>query len=99
MIKFVEINVHYYMDMHPFKEVHILDTETMYEWAKESQKNWGSGTVSINKVLTQQEAYDYCVKTFTKILTDQPINEEQDHDDREVVQNLITEYRRCYLTK
>lgn len=75
MIKFVEVNVHYYMDMHPFKEVHILDTETMHEWARKSQQNWGSGTVSISRVLGPQEAYDYCINTFSKILTDQPINE------------------------
>lgn len=32
MTKFTEINVHYYVDMHPFKEVHILDTEAIHEW-------------------------------------------------------------------
>jgi len=99
MIKFVEVYVHYYMDMHPFKEVYILDTETMHEWCKEQQQNWGSGTVSISRVLTAQEALDYCKKTFAKIIENQPVDEVQDEEDRGIVQNLITEYRRCYLTK
>lgn len=89
MKRFIEFNVHYYMDMYPFKEVRIMDTENINEYLEQA-KQWSSGVVSLSKVFSIEDARKY---------VNQKIDEEKTNwqeDSEEIIGKMMAAFKEAY---
>lgn len=65
MKRFVQFNVHYYMDLRPIKEVRIMEVENINIFL-EGTKEWTGGTVTLNKIFTESQARSYVNSIIAK---------------------------------
>lgn len=99
MKKFVELEIHDYMDMYPRKRVNVLEEETIADFIKHMNENYSGGITRLSKVLTAQEALEHCKNQFADIILHPAQDEVGQEEDRSIIDNLIWCYRECYMNQ
>ena len=97
MERFVEFEIHEYMDMYPEKGVRTFIGETEEEiettakaWAENMNKNYSGGTTRIIKVMSSEEARAYLDAEIAKI-------KNPDDGDKEWIEKVNSLYTSCYI--
>ena len=99
MRKFVEFEVHDYMDMYPRSSFRAMEESEAQGFADYMNKNYSGGTTKLVRVLTKEEATQHVlneikdvIKRSTVKLSDGSLNSV----DVEFITTLLEELEKCY---
>lgn len=96
MKRFVKFIVHEYMDMYPRTEMRICEGETLEsitakakEWADQMTAHYSGGPTTFEKVLSEEEAFDWFKKEIQSI-------KYPSQEDFEWIKRTIDSINECY---
>ena len=99
MRKFIEFEIHDYMDMYPESSFRAMEESEAQGFADYMSKNYSGGTTSLVRVLTKEEATQHVhneitdvIKRHTVTLSDGSL----DSVDVEFITTLLEELEKCY---
>lgn len=97
MKRFVKIEYHDYMDLHPNVEVRVFEGENQEELAKNVNKfvehmksHWCSGTTRLIGIMNESEALKHIEEQIAKEYSDWK------DDSEEFISNICTFFKECY---
>jgi hypothetical protein len=97
MKKFIEFEVHEYMDMYPTTRMESMEENDAQEFVNHMNANYSGGTTSLKKVLTKEEALSYVVNTIGDVIEHPTVSGDNlDKVDVDFIKNLIKEFNTCY---
>lgn len=105
MKKFVEFEVHEYMDMYPSKVIRIFEGKNLIEiqsvaisWAKEMTDTYSGGPTRFVKILDKSEAIELLISDYRKCLMENRFPDEDNIEDALKVtsENNIRSFFECY---
>lgn len=105
MKKFVEFEVHEYMDMYPSKEIMIIEGGDLIEiqsnavnWAKEMTDTYSGGPTRFVKILDKSEAIELLVSDYRKCLMEDrsPDEDSIKYTLKITSENNIRSFFECY---
>ena len=95
MRKFVEFEVHDYMDMYPRSSYRAMEESEAQNFADHMNKNYSGGTTRFVRVLTKEEAIQHTlneIKRPTVTTSDGSL----DSVDVKFISTLLEELEKCY---
>ena len=99
MVKFIEFEVHDYMDMYPRSSFRAMEESEAQGFADYMNKNYSGGTTKLVRVLTKEEATQYVLKEIKGVINKPTITHSDgslDSVDVKFISNLLEELEKCY---
>lgn len=99
MRKFVEFEIHEYMDMYPRSSYRAMEESEAQNFADHMNKNYSGGTTRFVRVLTKEEAIQHTlneIRSVVKRPTVTTSNGSLDSVDVEFITRLLEELEKCY---
>ena len=99
MRKFIEFEIHEYMDMYPQSSFRAMEESEAQNFADHMNKNYSGGTTRFVRVLTKEEATQHVLKEIKDVI-DRPTVTRSDGSldsvDVEFINTLLEELEKCY---
>lgn len=99
MKKFIEFEIHDYMDFHPRSSFMAMEESAAQSFADHMNKNYSGGTTRLVRVLTKEEAIQHVlneIKDVVKRPTVKLSDGSLDSVDVEFIKKLFEELEKCY---
>lgn len=99
MRKFIEFEVHDYMDTHPRSSLRAMEESEAQNFADYMNKNYSGGTTKLVRVLTKEEATQHVLKEIKDVINKPTITHPDgslDSVDVKFISTLIEELEKCY---
>ena len=99
MRKFVEFEIHDYMDMYPRSSFRAMEESEAQGYADYMNKNYSGGTTRLVRVLTKEEAAQHVLKEIKSVIKRPTVTNPDgslDSVDVEFITRLLEELEKCY---
>ena len=99
MRKFVEFEVHDYMDMYPRSSFRAMEESEAQNFADYINKNYSGGTTKLVRVLTKEEAAQHVLKEIKSVIKRPTVTRSDgslDSVDVEFITKILKELESCY---
>lgn len=99
MRKFIEFEIHEYMDMYPHSSFRAMEESEAQNFADRMNKNYSGGTTRLVRVLTKEEAVKHTLKEIKDVLKNPTVTTRDgslDSIDVEFINTLLEELDKCY---
>lgn len=99
MRKFIEFEVHDYMDMYPRSSFRAMEESEAQGFADYMNKNYSSGTTRLVRILTKEEATQHVINEIRSVVKRPTVTLSDgslDSVDVEVITTLLEELEKCY---
>lgn len=99
MRKFIEFEIHDYMDMHPISSFRAMEESEAQGFADYMNKNYSGGTTRLVRVLTKEEAIQHTLNEIKDIVKNPTVTTKSgdlDSIDVDFIKNLLSELDKCY---
>lgn len=99
MRKFVEFEIHEFMDEHPESSFRAMEESEAQNFADHMNKCYSGGTTRFVRVLTKEEATMHVLNEIKKVLEKPTVCRKDgslDTIDVEFIDTLIKEFEKCY---
>ena len=99
MRKFIEFEIHEYMDMYPSSSFRAMEESEAQNFADHMNKNYSGGTTRLVRVLTKEEAAQHVLKEIKSVIKRPTITRSDgslDSVDVEFITTLLEELEKCY---
>ena len=99
MRKFIEFEVHDYMDMYPRSSFRAMEESEAQNFADHMNKNYSGGTTRFVRVLTKEEATQHVLKEIKSVIKEPTVTLSDgslDSVDVEFIATLLEELEKCY---
>ena len=99
MRKFVEFEVHDYMDMYPRSSFRAMEESEAQSYADYMNKNYSGGTTRLVRVLTKEEATQHVINEIRGVIKRPTVTLSDgslDSVDVEFITRLLEELEKCY---
>ena len=99
MRKFVEFEIHEYMDMYPRSSYRAMEESEAQNFADHMNKNYSGGTTRFVRVLTKEEAIQHTLKEIRSVVKRPTVTTSDgslDSVDVEFITRLLEELEKCY---
>lgn len=99
MRKFIEFEVHEYMDMYPRSSYRAMEESEAQNFADYMNKNYSGGTTRFVRVLTKEEATQHVLKEIKSVIKEPTVTQSDgslDSADVEFIATLLEELEKCY---
>lgn len=99
MRKFVEFEVHDYMDMYPRSSYRAMEESEAQNFADHMNKNYSGGTTRFVRVLTKEEAIQHTLNEIRSVVKRPTVTTSDgslDSVDVEFITRLLEELEKCY---
>ena len=99
MRKFVEFEVHDYMDMYPRSSFRAMEESEARGYADYMNKNYSGGTTRLVRVLTKEEALQHTLNEIKDVMKRPTVTTSDaslDSVDVEFITRLLEELEKCY---
>ena len=99
MKKFIEFEIHDYMDMYPRKDFIAMEESEIYNFVNHMNKMYSGGTTRFVHVLTKEEAIQHVLNEIKDVVKRPTVTHKDgslDSIDVEFIKNLITQLENCY---
>ena len=99
MRKFIEFEVHDYMDTYPRSSFRAMEESEAQGFADYMNKNYSGGTTKLVRVLTKEEATQYVLKEIKSVIKEPTVKLSDgslDSVDVEFINTLLEELEKCY---
>ena len=97
--KFVEFEVHDYMDMYPRSSFRAMEESEAQGFADYMNKNYSGGTTRLVRVLTKEEAIQHTLNEISSVIKRPTVTRSDgslDSEDVEFISTLLEELEKCY---
>ena len=97
--KFIEFEVHDYMDMYPHSSYIAMEESEVQGFADYMNKNYSGGTTRFVRVLTKEEAIQHTLDTIRDVIKKPTVTRSDgslDSIDVESITTLLEELEKCY---
>ena len=99
MRKFVEFEIHDYMDMYPRSSYRAMEESEAQNFADHMNKNYSGGTTRFVRVLTKEEAIQHTLNEIRSVVKRPTVTTSDgslDSVDVEFITNILKELEKCY---
>lgn len=99
MRRFVEFEVHDYMDMYPRSSFRAMEESEAQNFADYMNKNYSGGTTRLVRVLTKEEAVSHVLNEIKDVVRRPTVTTKDgslDVTDVEFIITLLEELDKCY---
>ena len=99
MRKFVEFEIHDYMDMYPRSSFRAMEESEAQNFADHMNKNYSGGTTRFVRVLTKEEATQHVLKEIKSVIKRPTVTNPDgslDSVDVEFITKILKELESCY---
>ena len=99
MRRFVEFEVHDYMDMYPRSSFRAMEESEAQNFADYMNKNYSGGTTKLVRVLTKEEAAQHVLKEIKSVIKRPTVTRSDgslDSVDVEFITKILKELESCY---
>lgn len=99
MRKFVEFEIHEYMDMYPSSSFRAMEESEAQNFADHMNKNYSGGTTRFVRVLTKEEAIQHTLNEIRDVIKRPTVTTKDgslDGIDVEFIITLLEELDKCY---
>ena len=99
MRKFVEFEIHDYMDMYPRSSFRAMEESEAQNYADHMNKNYSGGTTRFVRVLTKEEATQHVLKEIKSVIKRPTVTRSDgslDSVDVEFITKILKELESCY---
>lgn len=99
MRKFIEFEVHEYMDLYPRSSFRAMEESEAQNFADYMNKNYSGGTTRLVRVLTKEEAAQHVLKEIKSVIKRPTVTNPDGslHSiDVKFITNLLEEFEKCY---
>lgn len=99
MRKFIEFEVHDYMDMYPRSSFIAMEESEAQGYADYMNKNYSGGTTRLVRVLTKEEATQHVINEIRGVIKRPTVTLSDgslDSVDVEFITTLLEELEKCY---
>ena len=99
MRKFIEFEVHEYMDLYPRSSFRAMEESEAQNFADHMNKNYSGGTTRFVRVLTKEEATQHVLKEIKSVIKRPTVTNPDGslHSiDVEFITTLLEELEKCY---
>ena len=99
MRKFIEFEVHDYMDMYPRSSFRAMEESEAQGFADYMNKNYSGGTTRLVRILTKEEATQHVINEIRSVVKRPTVTLSDgslDSVDVEVITTLLEELEKCY---
>lgn len=99
MRKFIEFEVHDYMDMYPRSSFRAMEESKAQNFADYMNKNYAGGTTRLVRILTKEEATQHVINEIRSVVKRPTVTRSDgslDSVDVEFITTLLEELEKCY---
>ena len=99
MRKFIEFEVHDYMDMYPRSSFRAMEESEAQGFADYMNKNYSGGTTRLVRILTKEEATQHVINEIRSVVKRPTVTLSDgslDSVDVKVITTLLEELEKCY---
>ena len=99
MRRFVEFEIHDYMDMYPRSSFRAMEESEAQNFADHMNKNYSGGTTRFVRVLTKEEATQHVLKEIKSVIKRPTVTRSDgslDSVDVEFITKILKELESCY---
>ena len=99
MRRFVEFEIHDYMDMYPQSSFRAMEESEAQNFADYMNKNYSGGTTRLVRVLTKEEATQHVLKEIKSVIKRPTVTRSDgslDSVDVEFITKILKELESCY---
>ena len=99
MRKFIEFEIHDYMDMYPQSSFRAMEESEAQGYADYMNKNYSGGTTRLVRVLTKEEATQHVINEIRSVVKRPTVTLSDgslDSVDVEFITRLLEELEKCY---
>ena len=99
MRKFIEFEIHDYMDMYPQSSFRAMEESEAQNFADYMNKNYSGGTTRFVRVLTKEEATQHVLKEIKSVIKRPTVTRSDgslDSVDVEFITKILKELESCY---
>ena len=99
MRKFIEFEIHDYMDMYPQSSFRAMEESEAQNFADHMNKNYSGGTTRFVRVLTKEEAIQHTLNEIRDVIKRPTVTTKDgslDGIDVEFIITLLEELDKCY---
>lgn len=99
MRRFVEFEIHDYMDMYPRSSFRAMEESEAQNYADHMNKNYSGGTTRFVRVLTKEEATQHVLKEIKSVIKRPTVTRSDgslDSVDVEFITKILKELESCY---
>lgn len=99
MRKFIEFEIHEYMDMYPRSSFRAMEESEAQGFADYMNKNYSGGTTRLVRVLTKEEAIQHTLNEIKNVVKNPTVTTKSgdlDVIDVDFIKNLLSELDKCY---
>lgn len=99
MVKFIEFEIHDYMDMHPRSSFRAMEESEAQGFADYMNKNYSGGTTRLVRVLTKEEATQHVINEIRDVIKRPTVTTSDgslDSVDVEFITTLLEVLEKCY---
>ena len=99
MRKFVEFEIHDYMDMYPSSSFRAMEESEAQGYADYMNKNYSGGTTRLVRVLTKEEATQHVINEIRSVVKRPTVTRSDgslDSVDVEFITKILKELEKCY---
>ena len=99
MRRFVEFEIHEYMDMYPSSSFRAMEESEAQNFADHMNKNYSGGTTRFVRVLTKEEAIQHTLNEIRDVIKRPTVTRSDgslDSVDVEFITNILKELESCY---
>lgn len=99
MVKFIEFEIHDYMDMHPRSSFRAMEESEAQGFADYMNKNYSGGTTRLVRVLTKEEATQHVINEIRDVIKRPTVTLSDgslDSVDVEFITTLLEALEKCY---
>lgn len=99
MRKFIEFEVHDYMDKYPTSSFRAMEESEVQNFVDHMNKTYSGGTTRLVRVLTEEEAIKHVLKEIKGVINRPTVTYKDgslDSIDVEFINKLIVEFEKCY---
>ena len=99
MRKFVEFEIHDYMDMYPRSSFRAMEESEAQGFADYMNKNYSGGTTRLVRVLTKEEAIQHTLNEIREVIKNPTVTCKDgslNFENVEFIHALLNELEECY---
>ena len=99
MRKFIEFEIHDYMDMYPRSSFRAMEESEAQGFADHMNKNYSGGTTRLIRVLTKEEATQHVINEIRGVIKRPTVTRSDgslDSVDVEFITKILKELEKCY---
>lgn len=99
MRKFIEFEVHDYLDTHPRSSFRAMEESEAQNFADYMNKNYSGGTTKLVRILTKEEAAQHVLKEIKSVIKKPTVTNPDGslHSiDVKFIATLLEEFEKCY---